>query len=683
MGWLSGWAKRFGITVDSGLIDASLSNFPLPIILGAAVGKTSFDATDIFKDLNPQDAVAISDLVAWYKGDLDESNFKDSAGTRNLVPTGGGASSQDGLWGKVLDFDQTAEASSSSAPTLGTTFTISFWFKNVSGSTTRRMFLVGDSVPNYNVLTISLNSSGRIQLYNKGYSLVAADNPYIYGDELWHSVVLVSDNRAITVYVDGAVAYSGTPFAQMYIQNGVITLGATSYWGQIADCRIFSRALSLDEVQSLVNGRPRKIAVTTADGTTECPVEIAAWNPGRMRGVLYAKVPSISASADTEVFLYYDPAKSENANAGFPGSSAAQAVWDGNFVAVHHLHAADALGSSAWIDSTGNQLHGTQQNLERNDYRRAWGAALSDRGLNSIYFDGSNEGLNLGANSLFDFAGAITLEAYVKPEVSVPTNAAVIQKDLDGSNPPYLSWSLQKDGTNNQWRFSVNIDQTVQSVVNTTTWSSVEQYVAGTFDGEALKIFASDGSLAASGSYSGSIYGVSGKNVYLGKSRLATSENFRGYGYEFRISNVARSAAWIKATAKGLFDQLVTLSFSEAPTDIEVLADSLSLALALKQPFAGPEQIRVNAPSLDAALSLQNAGIEIGDAKEIQIWSALQLQLVLKNPKIDVPTDVKPLALQLSLELLGAEVRTFPYPEAIVLVRAARPKIIVSDAGRG
>lgn len=668
MGWLSGWAKRFKVTVDSGLIDASLTDYPLPIFLGASCGTTLFDAKDIFLDLNPQDNVTISDLVAWYKGDLDGATFRDWAGSYNLTPSGPGASSQDGLWGKVLDFDQTAGASSTSAPTLGTTFSISWWFRNVGGTTIRRMILVGNLTPNYNALTVSLNSGGAIQLYNKGYSTVAADNPYIYGDSLWHNVVVVSNNRAITIYVDGAAVYSGTPFAQMYIQNGVITLGGTTYRGQIADCRIFSRALSADEARSLFYGGARKIAVTDAGGTTELPAEIASWNPGDMRGVIYAKVPHVSSSQDTDVFVYYDPAKGENANVGFPGSAAAQAVWDENYISVHHVFAHDAIAGGSWMDSTANQINGTHVNLERNDYRPSYGSP-SGRGLNRLRMDGTNEGIGLGANPAFDFTASVTLEVYCNPEFPPITNQAVIQKDLSSASP---SWSLQRDGTNNRWRFSVNVDDTLRSAVSPNDWVlTVDQYLAGTYDGSSARLYL-NGLLEASEDCPGSIYGVPGKSVFLGKSRFATSENFRGDCCEFRVSNTARSAAWIKATAKGLFDELVSIAASTPPSYTEVSADKLGLGLVLNGAYGGPREILYKASVLSSWIALLGHGVEIGQAKEIDAGLPQQIRFAPNNPAIDLPVEVAAESMMAASLLLEAEVKTEPYPQALLVVRTSR-----------
>ncbi|MEJ5360135.1 MAG: LamG domain-containing protein [Desulfobacterales bacterium] len=624
MGWLSGWTNRYTIKVDSSQIDSALTNYPLPIFLRYGAGKSAFDATDIFKKLDPQDTVTISNLLDWYKGDLDGSNFKDSAGSRPLAPQGGGASSQDGLWGKVMDFDGTARALSSSCPTLGTTFTLSFWMKTASGGVDRDILAVGDTAVNFNCIIFLLNTSLIPAIWSQGGSTVAFDC-YPLNNNRWHHVVLSFNNRVLTAYINGAVVYNGTPYASLNVQNGIIGLGATGakqFVGQIADFRIFSTALSSTDVLNLYHGRPRKIAVTTDDGETECPVEIASFHPARMLGLLYAKIPSISASADTTLYLYYDPAKDENPNVGFPGSDAAKYVWDGNFVAVHHLSATDLGASNGFLDSTTNQLHGTHGNMERADYAKAW----TTKGMHQINPDGTNERISLGANSLFDFTEAITLEAYINPDASPPTNMTMMQKDFNQSTAPYISWGLQREGTNWKWQFSCCINGTLRSLVSPNTFSAnVEQYLAGSFDGSVMRIYNPDGSLAASDSnYSGPISHNTAKSVFICGGRYASSENFKGPCHEFRISKVARSAAWIKATAKGLNDQLVTIS-----TEVSVvLSSALSMALSLLSAFSGSAQEAVVHAALSASFSLKQASVMLAP------YSVASMRVRGTKPKI-------------------------------------------------
>ena len=55
-----------------------------------------------------------------------------------------------------------------------------------------------------------------------------------------------------------------------------------------------------------------KLAVTTGDGTTQCYVEIEKWDDANEQAWLWVKVPSISSSANTTLYLYYDSTQPDN-----------------------------------------------------------------------------------------------------------------------------------------------------------------------------------------------------------------------------------------------------------------------------------------------------------------------------------------------------------------------------------
>lgn len=50
----------------------------------------------------------------------------------------------------------------------------------------------------------------------------------------------------------------------------------------------------------------KRIAITTADGETQCPVEIEYWDETEEVGHLWTKVPTVYSSVDTTLYLYYD-----------------------------------------------------------------------------------------------------------------------------------------------------------------------------------------------------------------------------------------------------------------------------------------------------------------------------------------------------------------------------------------
>ena len=109
----------------------------------------------------------------------------------------------------------------------------------------------------------------------------------------------------------------------------------------------FDGTLVFDELASDANRK--KIAVTTEDGVSQCFVEIEKWSDSSEEAWLWVKVPSVSASSDTALYLYYDSTAPENTDfVGDIASYAGQQVWTNGFFQVYHL--GDASGPL--LDST-------------------------------------------------------------------------------------------------------------------------------------------------------------------------------------------------------------------------------------------------------------------------------------------------------------------------------------------
>ena len=120
----------------------------------------------------------------------------------------------------------------------------------------------------------------------------------------------------------------------------------------------------------------KKIAVTTSDKTTQCYVEIEKWDASNEKAWLWVKVPSISSTADTDLYLYYDKDHADNPDyVGDTGSTPAQNVWDSNYKGVYHLQGDPTtptstnwgktdIGSSSTTSSHSRAIGGTSPNVD-------------------------------------------------------------------------------------------------------------------------------------------------------------------------------------------------------------------------------------------------------------------------------------------------------------------------------
>jgi len=98
------------------------------------------------------------------------------------------------------------------------------------------------------------------------------------------------------------------------------------------------------------------IRVTSADGVTEIPREVVAYDSGADTGEMHFKAPAISNTVDTDFYIYYG-----NAGASEPAINAtygAENVWTNSYKAVYHMQQdPSGNGAGAVKDSTANANH--------------------------------------------------------------------------------------------------------------------------------------------------------------------------------------------------------------------------------------------------------------------------------------------------------------------------------------
>jgi hypothetical protein len=148
----------------------------------------------------------------------------------------------------------------------------------------------------------------------------------------------------------------------------MVQLDGTSGIGNVDATAIFDNLTS--------DANRKKIAVTLADMTTECKVEIASWNTTAEKARLWVKVPSVSNTVDTVLYLYYDSTQPDNTtNVGDTNSAPAEAVWDANYIAVYHLEESGNGTAGEYKDATANHHHaqGGDGNAINTPTKAAWG----------------------------------------------------------------------------------------------------------------------------------------------------------------------------------------------------------------------------------------------------------------------------------------------------------------------
>jgi len=266
------------------------------------------------------------------------------------------------------------------------------------------------------------------------------------------------------------------------------------------------------------------------------------------------KVTSVSSSAGTDIYYYYDNDHTDNTTyIGAINTTAGGHVWDSNFKAVYHM--TDATTSTI-LDSTSNNNDGTKKAANEPI------EAVTDIGMGQD-FDGINDYLKTGTFD-YDKSTFMIMTTFAK-DVGEDLNYLFIQDNNDltyglvnlayvtstdrisfanGSNFVQFAYGDYTPSNYNVYCMKLNHTTTVaEAFLNGTS--------IGTFTTDDVKSLTGDAKL---------ILGC-GRNLADRFSDMTTTE--------FRVSNIDRSDAWIKGTTNTLLDTLLTYGSEETKPEEE------------------------------------------------------------------------------------------------------------------
>ena len=266
------------------------------------------------------------------------------------------------------------------------------------------------------------------------------------------------------------------------------------------------------------------ILFTTTDGVTKINHEIETFNGTSGQLVAWVKVPGLSSSADTDIYMYYG-------NSGAGNQENATFVWDSNYQMVQHLEETTG-GANAIQDSTSNTNHGTDNNsLTLN-------AAGKINGADG--FDGSDDYISVADSNSLDITGNITLEAWINPTTKDANHRRILVKSHSSWAEPYYMYSLwiHNDGLGFGFYDGASRHWATKGAIATGSW----QYVAATHNGTHQEWFI-NGSSVGTANVTAAI-AANSEPLLIGKA-LAATTLFHGTIDEVRISDTARSSGWI------------------------------------------------------------------------------------------------------------------------------------------
>jgi len=323
----------------------------------------------------------------------------------------------------------------------------------------------------------------------------------------------------------------------------------------------------------------KKFQILT-EASQQCYTEIELWEEGSNKAVLHTKVPSISSVEDTVLRLVYSADLPDNTTyVGDVNSTPAEAVWDSDFIAVYNMAQSPAGGSLCIKDSTSNHNHGTP----------AGGMGGGDlvNGLvgKGIDFDGGDDEINIPYTSSQNLTTQLTLEALHKPDdFSIDGYQKIVVRG--GANPAFDYFFQTGAGatgsTDNLLGGTYHPSSTSHSIniSNAYVPEDVYYYSALTQNSGAMKGF-HNGSHTTNASGETN-FEVNTHTIVIGGEYSNSANGFDGVVDNIRISKIARTDAWIKATNFSLRNTLCTYEVTEVPFSGYLGANDAATALEFK-----------------------------------------------------------------------------------------------------
>jgi hypothetical protein len=260
------------------------------------------------------------------------------------------------------------------------------------------------------------------------------------------------------------------------------------------------------------------ILFTASDGTTKLDHEIESYNSSTGTLVAWVKIPTLSYSADTEIYMYYG-------NSGASSQQNVNSTWKSAYKAVWHLKE-DPSGSAPQIqDSTSGEFHGTTFGS------MASGAQVAGQINGSITFDGSNDYINTG--NLGITSGVVTF--WMKPGNSGSDSRIFSQASGSTGQGGAVRYN---SGALDVWNGSSWL-----TIVNASTLSSGNWYhIAILYSGSQATAY-------VNGVQKNTVntgFAFSGPNFSIANRFVGSFGNYyNGVFDEFRVSDTSITADWI------------------------------------------------------------------------------------------------------------------------------------------
>lgn len=304
--------------------------------------------------------------------------------------------------------------------------------------------------------------------------------------------------------------------------------------------------------ESLASGYD--IRFTDSTGSELLKYQRESWSGGGGGAVtanFWVKIPLLTHQNPTVIYIYYGKTGATD------GQDPAN-VWDANFEGVWHM--SDNASNKTVIDSTGKNNGTAVANTSTK--------SVAGKANGALTFNGSNDYVNLGDNvGNFSLSDNFTISSWVNPALD-SSNDVIYGNTWDGYG------YMLRITSSNKARFVLSRSSSRYLGIDSSVLSSGWHYITGVWDGANPKIFIDGIENSQTPVAQGSVSSITtSEHTKIGLDTTGDHHYFKGPIDEVRVSNLARSAAWIKFEYHNIADSdNLTFIGRETETGTRVIA---------------------------------------------------------------------------------------------------------------
>lgn len=323
------------------------------------------------------------------------------------------------------------------------------------------------------------------------------------------------------------------------------------------------------------------ILFTSSDGTTKLNHEIEYYASSTGQIIAWVQVPTVSASADTQLFVYYG-------NSGASDQQAVTATWESNFKAVWHLGQTSTSTSKYILDSTSNANNASSTSTSYPT------PSVSGQMGGAQDFDGTDDYLNVDDATSLDLSSSYTVSAWVNADALVGGSTAtwnsILSKgdstEASGGDHNFLLGynGLASFGTVTRWVFVLeNSAGTNCNLVGDTIGATSSWYnITGVFDdtGDMMYLYV-NGQIQNSTACALTV-NTNNRPVRIGDDEHTAGIPWDGRIDEVRIYNTAKTAGMVATEYNNQYSPNTFYSYGNSETMVRGSAgNTLSSTLRL------------------------------------------------------------------------------------------------------